>query len=108
MRPRQVPDEFLQAVEAQRAEAAREGIVRRGYPTPVNRAEVLQQVRLLLEHGDADPTRERLLARVHSQVSLEVPRHAELLAAVGAPVISHGGGLRRVLRRRRRRSSGRR
>jgi len=99
-----MPDEVLQIDEVgRRAEAARERIVRSSYHATVHRAEMLQQMRLLLEHGNAESTRKRLLARVHSQVSLQVPRHAELLAAVAAPVFTYGGGLGRVVRRRRRR-----
>lgn len=107
MGPGQVPDELLKAVEAQGAEATGEGVVRGRYHPPVHRAEVLEQVGLLLEHGDAEPARERLLTGVHSEVGLQVPRHAELLAAVAAPVLAHRGGLGRVVRGRGWRGPGR-
>ena len=68
MGPGQVPDELLKAVEAEGAEATGEGVVRGRYHPPVHRAEVLEQVGLLLEHGDAEPARERLLTGVHSEV----------------------------------------
>jgi len=61
---------------------------------------MLQQMSLLLEHGGTQSTPERFFTRMHSQMSLQVPRHAKLLAAVAAPVFSHGGGLGRLVRRR--------
>lgn len=97
VRPGQVSDELGLAVEAERAEAAGEGVVGRGDDAPVDRAEVLEQVGLLLEHGDAEPAGEGLLARVDAQVSLEVPGHAELLAAVGAAVLPDRGRLGRAV-----------
>lgn len=99
VRARQVPDELGLAVEAERAEAAGEGVVGRGYDPPMHRAEVLQQVGLLFEHGDAESTGEGLLARVHAQMRLQVPGHAELLAAVGAAVLAHRRRFRRILGR---------
>lgn len=99
-----MPDEVLQIDEVgRRAEAARERIIRGGYHATVHRAEMLQQVRFLLEHGNAESTCKWFLARVHSQVSLQVPRHAELLAAVAAPIFTYRSRLGRVVRRRRRR-----
>lgn len=53
-------------------------------------AQVFEQMRLLFEHGHAQPARERFLAGVHSQVRLQVPAHAELLAAVRALVLAAG------------------
>lgn len=43
----------------------------------------------LLEHGDAKAAGKRLFAGVNAQVSLQVPRHAELLAAVVATVFAY-------------------
>lgn len=116
VRPGEVPDQLLERVERHLTEAAveRDGRVLVGgagpgrYDVPVHGAQVLEQVRLLLEHGHAQAARERLLARVHAQVRLQVPAHAELLAAVRALVLAAGGarGQRRLLvrvRRRRRR-----
>lgn len=105
----EVPDELLQGLEGHLAEAAVEAALAALVDdVPVHGAEVLEQVRLLLEHGDAETTREGLFARVHPQVRLEVPAHAELLAAVLAAVLAHrdalagGGGARGRVRRRRR------
>lgn len=67
VRPREMPDEVLQIDEVgRRAEAARERIVRGGYHATVHRAEMLKQMRFLLEHGNAESTCEWFLARVHS------------------------------------------
>lgn len=107
MGPGQMPDELLKAVEAQRAEATGEGVVRGRYHPSVHRAEMLQQVGLLLEHGDAQPARERFLTGVHSEVGLQVPRHPELFPAVAAPVLAHRGRFRRVVGGRGRRGPGR-
>lgn len=63
----------------------------------VHRAQVLEEVGLLLEHGDAQPACEGLLARMHAEVRLEVPAHAELLAAVLTPVLPRRRGLPRAL-----------
>lgn len=105
--PGQMPDELLKAVEAQRAEATGECVVRGRYHPSVHRAKVLQQVGLLLEHCDAQPARERFLARVHPKMRLEVPGHAELFPAVAAPILAHRGRLGRVVRGRGRRRPGR-
>jgi hypothetical protein len=110
VRPGQVSDELLQVVERHGAEAAVEARVRpvdgrRRNHTAVHGTQVFQQVRLLLEHGDAQAAGERLLARVHPQMGLEVPTHAERLAAVLAAVLAHRHLLlrrRRLVRHRRR------
>lgn len=98
VRPGEMADQLLERVERHLTEAAVErarGVLVRGagarrYHVPVHGAQVLEQVRLLLEHGHAQPARERLLARVHAQVRLQVPAHAELLAAVRALVLAAG------------------
>lgn len=105
MRPRQVSYELLQAVEAQRAEATGKRVVGRCYDTSVDGAQVLEEMRFLLEHSDAETTGEGLFTGVNSQMSLEIPRHAELLAAVGATVLPDGIRLWWILGGRRRRSS---
>jgi hypothetical protein len=94
VRPGQVSDELLQVVERHGAETAIEARVRpvdgrRRNHTSVHGTQVFQQVRLLLEHGDAQAAGERLLAGVHPQMGLEVPTHAERLAAILAPVLAH-------------------
>lgn len=68
-----------------------------GYHVPVHGAQVLEEVGLLLEHGDTESARERLLPRVHTQMGLEVPAHAELLAAVLTPILPGRGRLSRRL-----------
>lgn len=60
-----MPNEFLQRVERHVAETAVEArgvfvsatatVATRGYHIPVHRAQVFQEVGLLLEHGDAQP-----------------------------------------------------
>lgn len=49
----QMPDQLLQRFKHQRAETARvpPARFRRVYNVPMHRAQMLQQVRLLLEHG---------------------------------------------------------
>lgn len=101
-------DEFLQGLERHVAEAAVEPgrvllaaapAVPGGDDVAVHGAQVLEEVGLLLEHGDAQPARERLLPGVHAEVGLEVPAHAELLPAVLAPVLPRRGALPRALPR---------
>jgi len=66
-------DQLLERVERHLTEAAVERgrrVLVRGagpgrYYVPVHRTQMLEQVRLLLEHGHAQPARERLFARVH-------------------------------------------
>lgn len=122
VRPGEMADQLLERVERHLTEATVErgrGVLVRGagpgrYHVPVHGAQVLEQVRLLLEHGHAQPARERLLARVHAQVRLQVPAHAELLAAVRALVLAAARtgdrhrARRLVLRVRRRRRRRRR
>lgn len=86
----EMPDEFLERLEAHRTEAAvvPAAALRRVYHVSVHGAEVLQEMRLLLEHGHAQAARERLLASVDAQVGLQVPGHAELFAAVLAAVLA--------------------
>lgn len=90
--PRQMPHQFLQRLEPHGAEAAIVPASALGciYHIPMHRAQMLEQVSFLLEHGHTQPAREWLFARVHAQVSLEVPRHAELLPTVLASVFTHG------------------
>lgn len=92
MRPGQVPDEILQGLESHGAEAAVEVtaaplLTHGGYHVPVHGAQVLEEVSFLLEHGDTQAAGEGLLPRVDAQVGLQVPAHAELLAAVRAAVL---------------------
>lgn len=110
VRPGEMPDEVLQIHKVRRrAKATGERVIGGGYRGPVHRAEMLQQMSFLLEHGGTESTPERLFTRVHSQMSLEVPRHAKLLAAVAASVFAHGIGFRCLVRRRwGRQGSGRR
>lgn len=99
MRPRQVPYEFLQTVEIEGTEATCKRIVRCSYNTSVNGTEMFQQVSFLFEHGDAESTGKRFLAGVYSKMSLQVPGHAELFAAIGTSVFSDGCRLWWILRR---------
>jgi len=74
----QVTDELLDRFKAHGAEAAAVSVlrvrpVRGGNDVPVHRAQVLQQVGLLLEHGHAKAAGERLLASMDAQMGLEVP-----------------------------------
>lgn len=121
VRPGEVADQLLERVERHLTEAAVErgrrllvgGAGAGRYDVPVHRAQVLEQVGLLLEHGHAQAARERLLARVHAEVRFQVPAHAELLAAVRALVLAARAAraarrlVFRVRRRRRGRRSGR-
>lgn len=99
VRSGEMPDEILQIHKVRRrAKATGERVVGGGYRGPVHRAKMLQQMGFLLEHGRTESTPKRLFTRVHSQMSLQVPRHAKLLATIGAPVFSHRGGFRRLVR----------
>lgn len=108
-------DQLLERVERHLTEAAVErgrGFLVGGtgagrYDVPVNGAQVLEQVRLLLEHGHAQAARERLFARVHAQMGFQVPTHAELLAAVRALVLAAGTAAHYARRSRCRRHPGR-
>lgn len=122
VRPGKVADQLLERVERHLTEAAVErgrrlligGAGAGRYYVPVHRAQMLEQVSLLLEHGHAQAARERLLARVHAKVRFQVPAHAELLATVRALVLAARAAhtarrlVFRVGRRRRGRRSGRR
>lgn len=96
VRPGKVADQLLERIERHLTEAAVEsgrrllvgGAGAGRYDVPVHRAQVFEQVSLLLEHGHAQPTRERLLTRVHAEVRFQVPAHAELLATVRALVLA--------------------
>jgi len=95
----QVTDELLDRFKAHGAEAAAVSVlrvrpVRGGNDVPVHRAQVLQQVGLLLEHGHAKAAGERLLASMDAQMGLEVPGHAKLFATVFASILPHRGGVR--------------
>lgn len=98
VRPREMPDQLRQRLEGQLAEAAVEPagsvgppvVLTRRYHIAMDRTQVFQQMRLLLEHGHTESTSEGFLAGVHSEMRLEIPRHAELLAAVLAAVLPHG------------------
>lgn len=83
--------QLLERVKVQRAEAALvlSTRLRRIDDVPMHRAQMLQQVRLLLEHRHAQATCERLLAGVHAQMRLQIPRHSELLSAILATVLAH-------------------
>jgi len=96
VRPGKVADQLLKRIERHLTEAAVESgrrllVGRAGagrYDIPVHRAQVFEQVSLLLEHGHAQATSERLLTRVHAEMRFQVPAHAELLTTVRALVLS--------------------
>lgn len=90
MMPTEMSDQLLQRLKAHRTETAivPAPTLRRVYHVPMHRTQMLQQVRLLLEHGHTQSTGKRLLAGVHPQMRLQVPRHAKLFAAVLAPVLA--------------------
>lgn len=108
----QVTDELLYRLEAHGAEAAAVPVLRirpvgGGDDVPVNRAQMLQQVGLLLEHGHAKAAGERLFAGVNAQMGLEVPGHAELFATVLASILPDRGGVRVAAGQVRTRTGGR-
>lgn len=90
--------QLLQRLEAHGTEAAvvSTPALWRIYHVPMDGAEMLQKMRLLLEHRHAESTGERFLPCMNTQVSLQVPRHAKLFAAVLAPVLAQ---VRHIARR---------
>lgn len=103
MMTRQMSHQLLQCIKVQRAEATLvpAARLRRIYDVPMHRAQMLQQMRLLLEHRHTQSTSEWLFARVYAQMRLQVPRHSELLAAVLTAILTNRIARIRVARRAR-------
>lgn len=95
--------QLLQRVKVESTEAALVSSTRFGriYDIPMHRAQMLQQMRLLLEHRDAQSTSEWLFARVHAQMRLQVPRHSKLLSTILTAVLTNRIIRVRVARRAR-------
>lgn len=103
MMSRQMSHQLLQRVKVESTEAALVSSTRFGriYDIPMHRAQMLQQMRLLLEHRDAQSTSEWLFARVHAQMRLQVPRHSKLLSTILTAVLTNRIIRVRVARRAR-------
>lgn len=103
MMTRQMPHQLLQRIKVQRTEATLvpSARLRRIYDVPMHRAQMLQQMRLLLEHRHTQSTSEWLFARVYAQMRLQVPRHSKLLATVLTAILTNRIARIRVARRAR-------
>lgn len=103
MMTRQMPHQLLQCVKVQCTEATLvpSTRLRRIYNVPMHRAQMLQQMRLLLEHRHTKSTGEWLFARVYAQMRLQVPRHSKLLATVLTAILTNRIARIRVARRAR-------